>query len=62
VERPADDDNLWYFVDPVTRHRPVQIECGRDGRPPFHVEGDHPDQCLGTADPIQAAAAVLKWL
>jgi hypothetical protein len=57
VERPADDDNLWYFRD---RH--VQIACGRDGQPPFHVEGDRPDQCLGTADPIQAAEAVLKWL
>jgi len=62
VERPADDDSLWYFIDPVTGRRPVQIECGRDGQPPFHVEGDHPDQCLGTADPIEAAEAVLKWL
>lgn len=62
VDGPADDDNLWDFVDPIIRHRPVQIECGRDGQPPFHVEGDRPGRCLGTTDPAEAAEAILKWL
>jgi hypothetical protein len=60
VDHPADDDNLWYFVDPITGHRPVQIGCGRTGQPPFHVEGDN--RCLGTTDPVEAAETILKWL
>ena len=60
VKHPADDDNLW-FIKTDGRFE-VQIGSHPDGRPPFLIEGDLPDQRRETSQVEEAANLILNWL
>ena len=59
VKYPADDNNLWFIK---TEADEVQIESHPDGRPPFLIEGDSPNQRRETAELDDAVGTILAWL
>jgi hypothetical protein len=60
VKHPADDDNVW-FIKTDGRFE-VQLDSDPDGKPPFLIEGDLPDQRRETAKVEEATNLILNWL
>ena len=60
VKYPADDDNLWFIKTGAQRE--VQLESHPDGRPPFLIEEDLPNQRHETSELAEAVDVIVAWL